>query len=91
MFRKLKFRLLTVDDEIALHVEFQADRFTLLERFDDYVGVDTPHSGYAGAKPATVGVSNTSRTRRPAPNSARTAPIRSSPRSSANGSRCWPR
>src|SRR5690606_2498476 len=31
-------------------VEFQADRFTLLERFDDYVGVDTPHSGYAGAK-----------------------------------------
>lgn len=33
-------------------VEFQADRFTLLERFDDYVGVDTPHSGYAGAKPA---------------------------------------
>ncbi len=33
-------------------VEFQADRFTLLERFEDYVGVDTPHSGYAGAKPA---------------------------------------
>ena len=33
-------------------VEFQADRFTLLERFEDYVGVDTAHSGYAGAKPA---------------------------------------
>lgn len=33
-------------------VEFQADRFTLMERFEEYVGVDTPHSGYAGAKPA---------------------------------------
>ncbi len=33
-------------------VEFQADRYTLLERFEDYVGVETPHSGYAGAKPA---------------------------------------
>jgi peptide/nickel transport system substrate-binding protein len=33
-------------------VEFLPDRHTLLERFDDYVGVDSPPSGYAGAKPA---------------------------------------
>lgn len=33
-------------------VEFQADRFTLLNRFDDYVGVDSPPSGYAGSKAA---------------------------------------
>ncbi len=33
-------------------VERQADRFTLLDRFDDYVGVDSEPSGYAGAKPA---------------------------------------
>ncbi|HEV2128800.1 MAG TPA: ABC transporter substrate-binding protein [Thermomicrobiales bacterium] len=33
-------------------VEMQADRFTLLERFDDYASVDREHSGYAGAKPA---------------------------------------
>ncbi len=33
-------------------VEFQADRFTLLDRFDDYVGVDSPPSGYAGSKAA---------------------------------------
>jgi peptide/nickel transport system substrate-binding protein len=33
-------------------VEFLPDRYTLLERFDDYVGVDSPPSGYAGAKPA---------------------------------------
>jgi peptide/nickel transport system substrate-binding protein len=33
-------------------VEFLPDRYTLLTRFDDYVGVDSPPSGYAGAKPA---------------------------------------
>jgi peptide/nickel transport system substrate-binding protein len=33
-------------------VELQADRFTLMERFEDYVGVDVEHSGYAGRKPA---------------------------------------
>src|SRR5919112_4142969 len=33
-------------------VEFQQDRFTLLDRFDDYVGVDSPPSGYAGSKAA---------------------------------------
>jgi peptide/nickel transport system substrate-binding protein len=33
-------------------VERQADRFTLLDRFDDYVGLDSEPSGYAGAKPA---------------------------------------
>ena len=33
-------------------VEFLPDRYTLLDRFDDYVGVDSPPSGYAGAKPA---------------------------------------
>jgi peptide/nickel transport system substrate-binding protein len=33
-------------------VEFVPDRHTLLTRFDDYVGVDSPPSGYAGAKPA---------------------------------------
>jgi peptide/nickel transport system substrate-binding protein len=33
-------------------VERQADRFTLLKRFEDYVGVDMPNSGYAGAKAA---------------------------------------
>ena len=33
-------------------VEFQADRYTLLERFEDYVSLETEHSGYAGAKPA---------------------------------------
>lgn len=33
-------------------VEFQADRYTLMERFEDYASLDTEHSGYAGAKPA---------------------------------------
>ena len=33
-------------------VEFQPDRFTLLDRFDDYVGVDSEPSGYAGRKAA---------------------------------------
>ncbi|HLL50109.1 MAG TPA: ABC transporter substrate-binding protein, partial [Thermomicrobiales bacterium] len=33
-------------------VEFQPDRFTLLNRFDDYVGLDSPPSGYAGRKAA---------------------------------------
>jgi peptide/nickel transport system substrate-binding protein len=33
-------------------VEFQADRYTLLDRFDDYVGVDSEPSGYAGRKAA---------------------------------------
>lgn len=33
-------------------VERQADRFTLMDRFDDYVGVDSPPSGYAGSKAA---------------------------------------
>ena len=33
-------------------VERQADRFTLLGRFDEYVGVDSEPSGYAGRKPA---------------------------------------
>jgi peptide/nickel transport system substrate-binding protein len=33
-------------------VERLADRYTLLNRFDDYVGVDSEPSGYAGAKPA---------------------------------------
>jgi peptide/nickel transport system substrate-binding protein len=33
-------------------VEFLPDRYTLLDRFDDYVGVDSEPSGYAGAKPA---------------------------------------
>jgi peptide/nickel transport system substrate-binding protein len=33
-------------------VEFVPDRHTLLARFDDYVGVDSPPSGYAGAKAA---------------------------------------
>lgn len=33
-------------------VELQADRYTLLERFEDYVGVEAEHSGYAGKKPA---------------------------------------
>jgi len=33
-------------------VERQADRFTLLRRFDGYVGVDSEPSGYAGRKPA---------------------------------------
>ncbi len=33
-------------------VEFQADRFTLLDRFDDYVGLDSEPSGYAGRKAA---------------------------------------
>lgn len=33
-------------------VEFQPDRFTLLDRFDDYVGLDSPPSGYAGRKAA---------------------------------------
>ena len=32
--------------------EFQADRFTLLSRFEDYVGSDGPPSGYAGSKAA---------------------------------------
>ncbi len=35
-------------------VEFQADRYTLMERFPDYASLDTPHSGYAGAKPAYI-------------------------------------
>jgi peptide/nickel transport system substrate-binding protein len=33
-------------------VERQADRFTLFRRFDGYVGVDSPPSGYAGSKAA---------------------------------------
>ena len=33
-------------------VERQADRFTLFRRFDGYVGVDSPPSGYAGSKVA---------------------------------------
>ena len=33
-------------------VERQADRFTLLRRFEDYVGVDSNPSGYAGRKAA---------------------------------------
>jgi peptide/nickel transport system substrate-binding protein len=33
-------------------VERQADRFTLFSRFDNYVGVDSPPSGYAGGKAA---------------------------------------
>ncbi len=33
-------------------VERQADRFTLFSRFDGYVGVDSPPSGYAGSKAA---------------------------------------
>ena len=33
-------------------VERLADRYTLLARFDDYVGVDSPPSGYAGSKAA---------------------------------------
>lgn len=33
-------------------VDFQPDRFTLLERFEEYVGVDSPPSGYAGSKAA---------------------------------------
>jgi peptide/nickel transport system substrate-binding protein len=33
-------------------VERLADRYTLLDRFDDYVGLDSNPSGYAGAKPA---------------------------------------
>jgi peptide/nickel transport system substrate-binding protein len=33
-------------------VERQADRFTLMSRFDGYVGVDSPPSGYAGSKAA---------------------------------------
>ncbi|MBA3643937.1 MAG: hypothetical protein H0W59_07720 [Chloroflexia bacterium] len=33
-------------------VERQADRFTLMRRFEDYVGVDSPPSGYAGSKAA---------------------------------------
>jgi peptide/nickel transport system substrate-binding protein len=33
-------------------VERQADRFTLLSRFDDYASLDTPPSGYAGGKAA---------------------------------------
>lgn len=32
--------------------EFQADRFTLLSRFEDYVGPDGPPSGYAVSKAA---------------------------------------
>lgn len=35
-------------------VERLADRYTLLTRFEDYVGVETEASGYAGAKPAYV-------------------------------------
>lgn len=30
--------------------EFQADRFTLLSRFEDYVGPEQPQSGYAGVR-----------------------------------------
>lgn len=33
-------------------VERQVDRFTLVKRFEDYVGVDSPPSGYAGSKAA---------------------------------------
>jgi len=35
-----------------MFVEKQADRFTLLDRFDDYASLDTPPSGYAGGKAA---------------------------------------
>jgi peptide/nickel transport system substrate-binding protein len=35
-------------------VEFEADRYTLMERFEDYASRDEEHSGYAGAKPAYV-------------------------------------
>jgi peptide/nickel transport system substrate-binding protein len=35
-------------------VELQADRYTRMERFADYVGREEEHSGYAGAKPAYV-------------------------------------
>jgi len=35
-------------------VERQADRFTLLRRFEDYSALDTPASGYAGNKAANV-------------------------------------
>lgn len=35
-------------------VERQADRFTLVDRFDEYVGVETPPSGYSGSKAAYV-------------------------------------
>lgn len=33
-------------------VEMQADRYTLLRRFEDYASLEIEHSGYAGAKPA---------------------------------------
>ena len=33
-------------------VELQADRYTLMERFEDYASLESEHSGYAGAKPA---------------------------------------
>lgn len=33
-------------------VERQADRFTMLSRFDDYASLDSPPSGYAGGKAA---------------------------------------
>ncbi|MEX1157707.1 MAG: ABC transporter substrate-binding protein [Thermomicrobiales bacterium] len=33
-------------------VERLVDRYTLLERFNEYVGVDSPNSGYAGVKAA---------------------------------------
>lgn len=33
-------------------VEMQADRYTLMERFEDYASLEMEHSGYAGAKPA---------------------------------------
>ena len=47
---------LTVDGYIGTgpyrFVDFQADRFTLMERFEDYASLEREHSGYAGAKPA---------------------------------------
>jgi peptide/nickel transport system substrate-binding protein len=37
-----------------MFVERQADRYTRLARFDEYASLDTPPSGYAGAKAANV-------------------------------------
>ncbi len=34
--------------------EWQKDQYVSLTRFDDYVGLDTPSSGYAGAKAASI-------------------------------------
>lgn len=35
-------------------VEIQADRYTLMERFEDYASLESEPSGYAGAKPAYI-------------------------------------